>query len=99
MALDDADKAWIQGEIRRTEDHLGTKITLASEKIATHLTDNFAHGWDHRLVERSQAQMADWQNWRDGVNRWRWMITGALIITSVEIPVIAAIAVAFVGHR
>lgn len=90
VALDEADRNYIRDELHRLEDHLGTKIALAEREMKTHLTDRFAHGWDHNLIVESKGTINDWNQWRDGINRWRWMITGALVITSVEIPVVGA---------
>jgi hypothetical protein len=91
MALDEADRNYIRDELRRVEDHLGDKIKLAEREMKSHLTDRFAHGWDHNQLVESKALVADWNQWRDGINKWRWMITGALVITSVEIPVVGAL--------
>ena len=98
MPLDEVDRNWIRDEIRRTEDHLVDQIKTVGREITTHMSDRFAHGWDHTLIDRSQVTIGEWNTWRDGVNRWRWMITGALILTSVEVPIVGAIVVAFI-HR
>lgn len=98
MALDAVDKEWIRDELRHSETALGDKIKLVQSSINQHLTDRFAHGWDHQLLETSRITVKDWEKWRDDMDKWRWMITGALIIISIEVPVVVSVGLAILHH-
>lgn len=98
MALDANDREAIRNELNRVQDALSAQIKLVEKDIQHHLTDRFAHGWDHNQLAVAQETMKDWTVWRDGINRWRWMITGALVVTAVEAPLIATLAAAVIHH-
>lgn len=90
--MDDKDlRILISEEMSRVERHVLSQIELQNEKVKTHLTDRFAHGWDHDQLTKWDSNIKDWQTWRDGVNKFRWMITGALVFVAAEIPTATAI--------
>jgi hypothetical protein len=92
VPLDAADRQVIREEIQRTEDHLSTQLKLVEERIKGHLTDRFAHGWDHQ-------QIGELAEWRQGFDRWRWMVTGALVFVATEVPIVVTVAIAIWGRR
>lgn len=73
------------------EDSLADKIKLVEKNVQNHMSDRFAHGWDHHLLITSQQERKEWQGWRDGVNKWRWTITGAIIVTAFEAPIVVGL--------
>lgn len=83
----------IQDEVRRVEDHLSAKLDLAVRDVRSHMTDRFAHGWDHEQIKQGQEVLKDWQAWRDAVNKWRYGISGGLATVVILVPVLTAVFV------
>lgn len=89
--------------IEAVRKEMATHLSLISQQmgelkqeIKHHNEDRFAHNWDHNLLITSQQTIGEWNDWRAGVEKWRWTMMGALTFLFIEITVLGTLLSA--GH-
>lgn len=97
MVMDDPNLQQLKDRVDSTRADILLQISYLRRDMETHLTDRFAHGWDHNKLIEGQKLTDDYFKWRDSINRWRWMTAGGLILLSTEIPVALTIF-AYIFH-
>lgn len=83
---------------REIEKTIVREVTAVSEKLTSHMTDRFAHNWDHDELRTASIWREQADKRITALEKWRWMAVGGLAVLSAETVFIATIANGAIKH-
>ena len=83
----------VAAEITSAKSEINATIAREIARLEGTLAGHESNAWAHGpLRERTQHIVEDWQDWRERVDRWRYILIGGMSLLAFEITGLGGVA-------